>query len=347
MNSDNANKKTTFLGILKSSKLKGNRIPFLLLFSLVIIFVLSASFASIKAVNRIRVRNEYLYYPKHWNSILKFTLKKEYKEKTQTISADLPKGGRLEKVVPLQMYKYRVKAGNTLSGIAEEFGLSLDTVASLNRNGGKGVHILSVGELLKIPSIDGIYLTVHGDFEKFCKSKGLSSEVVLETNGLEINEKMRADLQTGKVKLFFPGLQHSGIDRNIAIGVAFLEPVRGIITSGYGFRHDPFSGKIRFHRGIDIAAPVGTYVHAAMDGRVIAAGKDAVLGNYIIVKHPSGYSTVYGHLNKILVKRGKIIRKGEIIGRVGQTGRATGPHLHFEIRSYGKSLNPKGMIAKI
>ena len=84
-----------------------------------------------------------------------------------------------------------------------------------------------------------------------------------------------------------------------------------------------------------------------MDGRVIAAGKDTILGNYIIVKHPSGYSTVYGHLNKILVKRGKIVRKGEIIGRVGQTGRATGPHLHFEIRSYGKSLNPKGMIAGI
>jgi len=287
-----------------------------------------------------KLRREYLYYPKYWNSIAGYPLKKETENHIESSSKALPKGGRLDAIVPLQIYKYRVKKGDTLSGIAEQFGLTLDTVASLNRNGGEGVHILSVGELLKIPSIDGIYLNVNGDLEKLCRENGFSKEVVLEANGLD-------KLKKGKVKLFFPNLQHSGIDRSIAIGVAFLKPVRGIITSGYGFRHDPFSGKIHFHRGIDIAAPVGAYVHAAMDGRVIAAGEDAVLGNYIILKHPSGYSTVYGHLSKILVRRGKVVRKSEVIGRVGKTGRATGPHLHFEIRSFGKALNPKGMIAKI
>jgi len=235
MNSQSADKKTISLIILRWHKLKRYGLYCAFLCSLVILFILSVPFT-------IFIRNPYLYYPKHWNATLKFTLKKEYKEKSETISTDLPKGGRLDSVVPLKLFKYRVKTGDTLSGIAEKFGLTLDTVASLNRNSGEGVHILSVGELLKIPSINGIYLDVHGNLEKICKSKGFSSEVVLETNGLVFNG------QIAKAKLFFPGLQHRGIDRSIAIGVAFLKPVRGIITSSYVFRHDPFSGKIRFHR---------------------------------------------------------------------------------------------------
>ncbi|NOY10090.1 MAG: M23 family metallopeptidase [Spirochaetes bacterium] len=316
------------------NKISGNHLYILLLLGIVVVFFTGA-------VLPLRITGGYIFYPKHWKNTLAYTFEKPDKMDKKSAGTSLPAGGRLEKTMPLEIYHYRAKPGDTLSGISERFSLTLDTIASLNRRGGKGVHILSVGEIVKIPSMNGIYLNVNGNLDALCKSNDLSREVVLKVNGLKEIKS------SGNARLFFPGVQHTGIDRSIAIGVAFLKPVRGVVSSGYGFRKDPFNGKIRFHRGIDIAAPIGTYVHAAMDGRIIAVGHDSILGNYILIKHPAGFSTLYGHLSRILAVRGKTVRKGEIIGRVGQTGRATGPHLHFEIRRLGRTTNPEGMIPKI
>ncbi len=316
---------------LKSSR---NHLYFPLLLGIIVLVFVTG------AVLPLRIQGGYVFYPAHWKDTLAYTFKRPDEKNRGFTGTRLPAGGRLEKTTPLKIYYYRAKSGDTLSGISENFSLTLDTIASLNRNGGRGVHILSVGEIVKIPFMNGIYLNVNGNLDALCKSNDLSREVVLKVNGLT---KIKS---AENARLFFPGVQHTGIDRSIAIGVAFLKPVRGVVSSGYGFRHDPFNGKIRFHRGIDIAAPIGTYVHAAMDGRVIAAGHDSVLGNYILIKHPAGFSTLYGHLSRILAVRGRTVRKGEIIGRVGQTGRATGPHLHFEIRRSGRTTNPGGMIPK-
>ncbi len=118
-------------------------------------------------------------------------------------------------------------------------------------------------------------------------------------------------------------------------------PVFGRITSKFGYRRDPFNGKIDFHRGVDIRAPYGTPVRSTASGKVIYAGWLGPYGKAVVIKHKYGYQTLYGHLSKIKVRAGQRVKEGQIIGYVGSTGRSTGPHLHYEIRRYGKLLNPK------
>lgn len=123
-------------------------------------------------------------------------------------------------------------------------------------------------------------------------------------------------------------------------------PVSGKISSRFGKRVDPVTRRRQtFHKGIDIAAPAGTPVYAAGDGVVSMAGfvKNGY-GNLIILKHTDDIATYYGHLSAIGVKSGKVIRKGELIGRVGSTGRSTGNHLHFEVRRGGQALDPEGFM---
>ncbi len=123
-------------------------------------------------------------------------------------------------------------------------------------------------------------------------------------------------------------------------------PVQGWISSGYGRRRHPISKKWEFHAAIDIVAPWGTSVKAAAQGKVTYASWDNAYGLKIQIKNEYGYSTVYGHLSRILVKKGSWVSKGQIIGRVGNTGHSTGPHLHFEVWSNGKTVNPLNLMVE-
>lgn len=116
------------------------------------------------------------------------------------------------------------------------------------------------------------------------------------------------------------------------------------ITSGFGWRIDPVTGKRAIHTGLDFRAHYGESVFAAATGKVIFAGVDGGYGNLIKIHHNKEYTTYYAHLSKILVRRGEKVRRGQLIGKVGMTGYATGPHLHFEIRRYGKPINPLPLI---
>lgn len=121
-------------------------------------------------------------------------------------------------------------------------------------------------------------------------------------------------------------------------------PAQGVMTSGFGFRPDPFTGERRFHEGLDIAAPVGTPVIAPADGIVKRVGYDRGYGRFIEIDHGYGISTLYAHLSETLVHLGQKVKRGEIIGRVGNTGRSTAPHLHYEVRLFGKAKNPRRYI---
>lgn len=120
--------------------------------------------------------------------------------------------------------------------------------------------------------------------------------------------------------------------------------VNGIITSDFGYRNDPFSGAASFHGGTDIAAPSGTPVLSAADGRVIVSnGSDSWGGGYgyhVMIEHEGGFVTVYGHCSFVCVTQGQEVRKGEMIAGVGTTGNSTGDHLHFEIRENGVKTDP-------
>jgi murein DD-endopeptidase MepM/ murein hydrolase activator NlpD len=112
------------------------------------------------------------------------------------------------------------------------------------------------------------------------------------------------------------------------------------VTSGFGFRRDPFSGRSQHHDGIDIADHAGAAVMASAKGKVEDEGWDAQKGNYIIIAHGRALHTVYMHLLKVSVSKGQQVEKGEVIGQMGSTGRSTGPHLHYEVHVERKPVNP-------
>jgi murein DD-endopeptidase MepM/ murein hydrolase activator NlpD len=121
--------------------------------------------------------------------------------------------------------------------------------------------------------------------------------------------------------------------------------VEGFVGSGFGMRTDPFTGEMTMHTGVDFAAPVGTPIFAAAGGVVEAAERHPEYGNLVRIDHGNGLSTWYAHTSRFLVKAGDIVRKGQQIALVGATGRATGPHLHFEVRVNGTPQNPLKYLA--
>jgi len=118
-------------------------------------------------------------------------------------------------------------------------------------------------------------------------------------------------------------------------------PTYGRITSPFGLRINPVTGRPEFHLGVDIANRWGTPVRTPADGRVVKAGYCGLMGRCVEIDHGNGIETYYGHLSKILVHRGEKVKRGEIIGLMGSSGRSTGPHLHYAIRFRGKIVNPK------
>lgn len=120
----------------------------------------------------------------------------------------------------------------------------------------------------------------------------------------------------------------------------FIQPTSGRLTSGFGKRIHPVTGQSSFHTGIDLANSSGTSVMASRNGKVVFAGPQGTYGNFIIVRHSDGMESAYAHLSAILVSVGQSVTQGEQIGRMGTTGRSTGPHLHFEIRNHGTAVNP-------
>lgn len=112
-------------------------------------------------------------------------------------------------------------------------------------------------------------------------------------------------------------------------------------TSGFGVRYDPFNGGAAMHAGVDMAGAQGEPIYAAASGRIITAGRQGGYGNLVEIEHGKGLATRYGHLSQILVTSGATVKQGQLIGRMGSTGRSTGTHLHYEVRIDGRPVNPR------
>ncbi|MEM7049743.1 MAG: M23 family metallopeptidase [Acidobacteriota bacterium] len=123
-----------------------------------------------------------------------------------------------------------------------------------------------------------------------------------------------------------------------------IAPANGILTSGYGHRRDPITGQRAFHHGVDISAAPGAPVRASADGVVARAGRIGALGNAVYLAHGFGLTTRYGHMSQLEVEAGEEVQRGDVIGYIGNTGRATGYHLHYEVHVDGSAVDPRAYI---
>lgn len=166
----------------------------------------------------------------------------------------------------------------------------------------------------------------------------------------ELVDKMRSDLMNlehmaSTQEESFTELKDYLSKRSVKLAsTPSILPAKGWVTSNYGSRVSPFTGEPQHHTGIDIANRIGTPVAASADGIVVQAGKNSSLGKFIVVSHGYGIKTTYGHLSEVLVRPGQKVKRGSQIGQMGNTGRSTGPHLHYAVSVNGLNVNPEKYI---
>ncbi len=235
---------------------------------------------------------------------------------------------------------YQVQEGEMVGGIAARFDVSQDAIISLNKI--KNTRTLQIGQLLKIPSIDGILYTVK---DRDTISGIAKTYKIDEADILSVNKLKDDVLQKGYV-LFLPNAKLDWMTIQEINGDLFVCPIHGRyrISSRYGWRSDPFTKNRSFHNGLDMATYRGAPVFAALAGVVVSTGYSTVYGNHVIIRHHSGYKTLYGHLNSIFTSANRYVTTATQIGTVGSTGRSTGPHLHFTVYKNGATINPFSVL---
>jgi murein DD-endopeptidase MepM/ murein hydrolase activator NlpD len=183
-------------------------------------------------------------------------------------------------------------------------------------------------------SIDKKLLTIN----KFLKARGIKT--IPRNQGGEGNSDLLSVDEIGK---FYEAYLNKMIDYVAFTPIGY--PHFGAITSGYGHRENPFSGQnIETHKGLDFKGKQGEIVKSTASGKVTYAGRRGGYGNCIVINHGNGFETYYGHLSRILISQGEQVKAGDNIGKIGSTGRSTGPHLHYEIHKNGKIINPRSFL---
>ena len=272
------------------------------------------------------------------------------------------------------LVKHTVQKNENLLLIAEKYNSDISHIARYN--GIKNTHLIKKGSTIQIPTQNGIeYVVKSGDnTSSIAKKFRITLKEILLSNEID-SEKIRI----GQI-LFLPSAKEeftpelnikspiitqstenkrilSKRNKNIVSKehfeaknlkqYSFLMPANGRITSSFGIRRNPFSGKKEFHNGVDIGCPIGTPVKSSADGKVIFSGSKDGYGNMIVIEHIDKMITVYAHLDSMQKATGDEVKRNEVIALSGATGTVTGPHLHFEIRkNYVTALNPLRIIRR-
>lgn len=240
------------------------------------------------------------------------------------------KGRRMEEYSNPIFYTYSVGAHEDIWTIIAKTSLNIDTIATLNRL--DFIGLVEEGKEVYLPDTLGLFFSEERyDKQELAQLYSIDEEGILSV----------ADpLENTKSLYFLPEIELSFLERTFLTGVVFHAPILGVQTSGYGNRIDPFVNEMTFHGGIDIATKEGKIVRASRGGKVVYAEAENGYGNLVILRHEHGYYTLYGHLGEIIVEIDENVERGQPLGKVGVTGKTTGPHLHFEIRRHNQQLNP-------
>lgn len=261
----------------------------------------------------------------------------EAEEMTSTFVSEKPRA---------EIIDYKVETGDTVSGIAQKFGVSIDTVRWANDL--ETNKPLKPGQTIKIPPVTGIVHKVNKGDTVYTLAKKYNSDaqaVVDYPFNTFTNDETFA-LAVGQILIIPDGV----MPKAAPVYLAQRTPDAGTVVASGVFVW-PVSGTISqrfvwYHRAIDIANKAGTPVLAADSGTVTVAGwpDNIGYGNRIMIDHGNGFVTLYGHLSKISVEVGQTVKRGDVIGLMGSSGRSTGPHLHFEIRASGKAQDPLAFL---
>lgn len=235
---------------------------------------------------------------------------------------------------------YRVEEGDTISRIARRFRINGELLAAMNDLEVQAP--LAPGQFLVLPyEPERTYEVVEGDTVwGIARTFGSTVEEIMAANGLTDPRTLQVGtlltIPSERRKMGESAVVHPAARGGLA---AFIWPLIGAITSGFGWRNR------EFHHGIDIGAEAGTAVRAARAGTVEFSGwRNSIYGRTVILNHGEGYRTVYAHNEKNLVSTGEYVQAGDVIALVGSTGNATGPHLHFEIWEEDKTVNPLRLL---
>lgn len=249
-----------------------------------------------------------------------------------------------------EVYDYKVAPGDTISGIAQKFQVSIDTIRWANNL--VSIESIKPGQTLKVPPVTGVIHKVKKGETIFSVAKYYNAEsqgiVDYPFNSFVNDESF--ELAVGQTLVVPDGVMPKVDLWSPSAYIARQTPDAGTVTAMGNFIW-PTSGRISqsfrwYHRAVDIANKNGTPVLAADAGRVVIAGwpDNIGYGNRIMIDHGNGLATLYGHLSKIAVTAGQSVNRGDVIGLMGSTGRSTGPHLHFEIRKSGATTDPMGYL---
>jgi murein DD-endopeptidase MepM/ murein hydrolase activator NlpD len=249
---------------------------------------------------------------------------------------------RKDKPLPITIYCYTVRPEDTLIAIAARCAIPYDAIASLNRIASAGEPI--AGRTILLPTLPGLYLpdTASTTFERLLLSSFDPDDPAIVSFNLRDTAPGKAG---GRRVHCVPDGTFDGTLRAFFLTPTFRFPLpEATVTSSFGMRKNPVTGKLLFHKGIDLAAPRGTPVYACSAGTVVFRGFDPIYGNYVILRHDGSRESLYGHLSSIKIELHEKVKSGSILGTVGSTGQSTGPHLHFEIHENGVPKNPAGFI---
>ena len=245
------------------------------------------------------------------------------------LMADELKKDQLEE----EFYVYTADENDDMLSVSASCNVPYDTIASLNSIGDSKTKL--AGKKLVLPTVKGVFVPLKPES---------SVEIIIcreFESDVENSKKVCYNLNNRKF-YFLPGKRFTSTQRAYFLDTSMRMPLDNIqISSEFGYRTSPVYHRWKFHSGIDFASPEGTPVYACKSGTVALAAKmDPTFGNYVILSHSNGMTSVYAHLSKMCVQKGDVVHGGKVIGYTGQTGAATGPHLHFEIRQNGVATDP-------